>query len=435
MFKSIKALAQGLHMIQRLGGKGPTSTDLAAGGWPVLWGTDLTSAGDEVWAAMSTAEREKAYSNLDVVFTCVREIYTTFSEPELTLGYDTPDGFKTMDAHPALALLEHPNQFYTRQKFEAYFVARLILTGESFVWKWRNALKAVAELWPTPSSWCKVVPGLGSDAIASFTVRQASPKGHESNLPVVREDMMYEWLVDPASTTRGVGCIQASQHAYQVEGERENLIAEQLQHSHVPGMVVTTPEGVVMDGETKQYFRDYLKDRIGKGHRGGPLPLQGGAKVEFPNVLKDLDMHGLASMNESRICAAFGVPPIIAGLRVGLENSPWSKYSEARKSFYEETMMPLWTMAEQAYTRSLLRDEGEDQLRFHYDTTALPALQPDRREQAEVGAIAYKSGAILKNEYREVYLGLDARSDGNVYQVPISVFEQPAGDKKKEEAA
>ena len=67
-----------------------------------------------------------------------------------------------------------------------------------------------------------------------------------------------------------------------------------------------------------------------------------------------MDWPGLTSLAEARICAAFGVPAIIAGARIGIENgSQYANYSTARRSFYVETMQPLWTAVGAAFTHQI----------------------------------------------------------------------------------
>jgi phage portal protein BeeE len=70
---------------------------------------------------------------------------------------------------------------------------------------------------------------------------------------------------------------------------------------------------------------------------------------------------------ESRACACYGIPPIIIPLGVGLARSTYSNYKEARRSFAEETLQPIWRGLEEAFTRSIFGPGGPFVYRFNLE--------------------------------------------------------------------
>jgi len=92
---------------------------------------------------------------------------------------------------------------------------------------------------------------------------------------------------------------------------------------------------------------------------------------------------------EASVSAAYGLPAVVLSLLVGLKNSPWSQYSEARRSVYEDTIDPLWRMIGKTLTRQLLRPVDPDPRRHvMFDTSQVKALQPNTSQDIEDAKLA-----------------------------------------------
>jgi phage portal protein BeeE len=144
---------------------------------------------------------------------------------------------------------------------------------------------------------------------------------------------------------------------------------------------------------------------LGRGNRGKVLFLAGdGAAVEQGVPLADMDWPGISNLSETRVCAAFGVPPIIAGLRAGLENGTYSNFEQANKVFAEGKIAPLWSKLDKTFTRGLLRDEGESNraLRIAHDTREVKALQEDQDKRADRGVKLFAGGLAELDESRAI---------------------------------
>ena len=189
-------------------------------------------------------------------------------------------------------------------------VARLLLTGKSYVWKWRNGMGGVTELWPLPTHWVKnkslgtINPDPASGdtrrTISHFQVRVPGGVGgsvKKYDVPV--EDMVYRRFFDPHSLTGGSSTFTAAYRPYKLDMERGDYMIELLKNMYSPGPVLyqdEEPGRPQMDE-----MRAALRDKIGPGKRGSPLFLWGkNARVDMIAPLKDLDWAGFAAMNESQ---------------------------------------------------------------------------------------------------------------------------------------
>ena len=378
--------------------------------WTTLSGFPVWQNAGSIWRNYGARDLENAYRTHSLVMACIRAITTSVSEPPLRVVAPANAGRREgpVQGHPALDLLNAPNGFYSRNDVLQYWVARLLLTGTGYLWKWRNRNGRTLELWPIPTSWVNPVEGEGDALIAHYEIRQLG--GAPAQVPV--GDMVRLALVDPSSMTEGCAPLQAAQHDYQLDVERQNYLVEMLTNMHVPGIQVKTP-GKLTQAQ-KDDMRAALADRIGHGRRGSPLLLEGGAEVEMVAPLADMDWPGLTGLSEARICSAFGVPPILVGARIGLERSTFSNYAEARRSFYADTLKPMWAALSGALTHGLLRMEGDERVAIEFDLTQIAELQEDMTSRATRVREDWKAGLITRNEAR-AEVGRRPAPDGDVY--------------------
>ncbi|WP_206341757.1 phage portal protein [Streptomyces ureilyticus] len=108
--------------------------------------------------------------------------------------------------------------------------------------------------------------------------------------------------------------------------------------------------------------------------------------------LDQLRFPDLRTISETRICAGFGVPPVLVGAKAGLDRSTFANYAEARRSFWEETIMPDQRLIGDVIVRLLpevndstfvvprrVTQGGAVQLEAEHDGTACPARPAGRR--------------------------------------------------------
>lgn len=97
--------------------------------------------------------------------------------------------------------------------------------------------------------------------------------------------------------------------------------------------------------------------------------------------LKDANFAEVQAGGETRIAAAAGVPPVIAGLTKGLESSTYSNYSQARRRFADGTMRPLWRNAAGSLASII---DVPASARLWYDDRDVAFLREDEKDKAEI---------------------------------------------------
>jgi len=389
-------------------GTDPRGWSVVAGRWPGRW-----TKADDLLVELNHADLAAAWERHPLVNACVTEISTSAAQPRLEFGVDVNGKWRPTPGGDLADLIGRPNADYTRNDLVQLLAGRLSLHGLAYLWKWRargNKMR-LGQLWPVPTAWVR--PKLnrsGSPLIAYY----------ETDLqkaPIPPEDMGVFRRPSISSAWEGNSAGRACGGDYALDRERERYLAEMLINLKMPGLVIRSKRN--MSPEQKKALKLGLDSAIGQGRRGDALLIEGDTETELMNPLKDLDWPGLSGLLESRICMAFGVPPILVGARIGLDRSTFANYGEARKSFYHETMAPLWEALADGLTKALLRDEGDSRLsiRFRYDE--LPEFQDDEDAKARRASLLFRSGVISREVAQDI-AGVERHTVEAPTPVPVS---------------
>lgn len=409
------------------------ATKLLNSTWQIIWGDANFRNETDIWGELDDKQRMQTQKVHAVVFACLRVLGQAFSEAELQVGEFDEEGKWSNATDPrVLDLIQNPNPHLTGSEFCEYWIYHIHLTGKSFIWKWRSAM-GIEELWPVPPNWVNVIPletvvdGDNRRVIGHYEV---TPPGRSKPIRVEVEDMIYSRFIDPLNFVDGVGSLQAAYRDFKMDIEKDNYIIEMLLNLKVPGVVFKQTQD--WDKPQKDELREALDQQVGRGRRGSPLFIGGeNVAVELIAPLKDLDWPGLSALSESRICAAFGVPPLLVHNRSAMANTPLSSpnLSAAQELFYTTTMMGLWTKFADVVTKGLLRNEGMDQpIQFRFNVTDVKALQPNMLDVSKVALDSLMKGAVQVNEARsKMGLEPDPELEG-IYYLPAGVIPVRAQD-------
>jgi hypothetical protein len=189
-------------------------------------------------------------------------------------------------------------------------------------------------------------------------------------------------IPDPAAQFRGMswlapvvreimGDVAATEHKLQF-----------YENGATPNIIVTMPEK--MNPDQVQRYADVFNGK----HRGianayETLFLGGGAgnPMVVGANMQQASLKEVQGAGETRIAAAAGVPPIIAGFSEGLESATYSNYSQARRRFADGTMRPLWRNMAGSLSAIIRIAPGAE---LWYDDRDIPFLAEDVKDAAEV---------------------------------------------------
>lgn len=183
--------------------------------------------------------------------------------------------------------------------------------------------------------------------------------------------------------------------------------------------------------QIRQAWTATYSNRSGGQHSIGVLD-QYQEVVKYGASLDELDSETLRMVAESRICMAFGVPPLIVYSYVGLMRATYSNLKEAWASFWDATMSPALKEWRDFFGRTLLpeyediSDVLSERYRLNYDLSQVAALQDDVDARDKRAVLAYRAGLITLNEGRtRIGEKPDPTPAGDAYYTKPAVPQEP----------
>ncbi len=141
----------------------------------------------------------------------------------------------------------------------------------------------------------------------------------------------------------------------------------------------------VLDKEARDRLKATFAQRYeGPDNAHRTIFLEGGADLEVIGTdFRSIRFESVQAAGEARIAAAAGVPPIVAGMKAGLDTSTYNNYNSAVRSFVDVTLRPKW--------RDIAGDlasivSGPSGSHLWYDDSDIALLQQDAKDEAEINS-------------------------------------------------
>lgn len=201
------------------------------------------------------------------------------------------------------------------------------------------------------------------------------------------------------------------------------FVMSYLKNHGSPGIVVyPDDEKSSWDADTRAKIRQAIDDSYTGGSAGKTLALP--TKVTVHNMAgprQQADMATVAILPESRIAGVCGVPPVLAGLYVGLrETQTNATLRQLRLQFAEGTLLPLQRRFATALQQQvMIHIPGSEQYTVEFDNSENFYFQEDQDAIFERYGRAYERGGITLNEYREM-IGMPATNGGDSFLTDVS---------------
>jgi len=235
--------------------------------------------------------------------------------------------------------------------------------------------------------------------------------------PYLPEEMIDVKYPNPLDVLEGLGRgrspLMAAAYVGDVDNATTKFLKQFFDNAVVPFGLLKSKQKLV-DSEVARIRARIRAQYAGMSHWGDVMILDADAEYQRLGLsMQELGFEHLDARNEARICSVLKVPPILVGAKVGLDRSTFANYGEARTSFWEDTIGPLYLRFENQLNLQLAEPDFQDAW-LRYDFSNVPALRKDQTATWETAVRAFLGGVATRNEARRL-AGLpptDAAQDG-----------------------
>ena len=207
---------------------------------------------------------------------------------------------------------------------------------------------------------------------------------------------------------RGVPRLKPAWRTMKVLGSMRNFQDNFFKNGAVPGLVIKSPN--TLSEKIKERMLAAWRARYNPEAGGRrPLILDGGLELDtLSNTsFRELDFADSIKANENIILQALGVPPIL------LDSGNNANIRPNHRMYYLETILPIVRKINFAFERYFGFDLQED-------TSNIPAMQPELRDQAGFYSTLVNGGVMTPNEAR-VQMRLDPLDGLDEIRVPANI--------------
>jgi HK97 family phage portal protein len=351
-----------------------------------------------------------AYTYAALAYICIRYRATKIREAPLMVVNEGKAGEQWIPDHELNGILAEPNPDYDMGRLLEAIETFLCLTGACLLVKGRDGMGRVRTLYPLGKDEFEVVRDpTRARLYGGF-------KLYGKSQTIKPEDAIFVSYFSPADPLGATAPLDAALSHLNISQALAYRVKAHVKNAMTPGAIYVADKEWRADDEQFERLRTELASMFNGANSGRPSIAEGGGKIERGWSLKDLALGEAWKEAEATISACFAVPASLVGMLVGLENSPWSHLETAKRSFYDETILPEWNMIEGAFTRSLLREVDDNPKHLvRFDTSRVRALQKDLVAQA---ALATAAAAFTTVNERRAMIGLDRSTEDGADDIP-----------------
>jgi len=352
----------------------------------------------------------------ELVYSCIDKKAQAATDPFLIVERRNADGDYEADiGHPAAALFHFPNPFEGGDSFLRAWIAAENIVGMFAAEIVKSNLGLPVQLYPLiPTNLVPQYRNNGSGEYLDhyiYTINGRSVRFQPEELMIRRRESLGSMLSGATPLSVALGSVDA-------DIASNEYIRAFYNNGGAPSGVLNITGRQMSPDDIKRYREEWHGQYSRYGKNRGGIAIMDGSVMNYQPIgqadLTKLNSESLTSIDESRICMAFGVPPILIGAFVGLVHvNQRASVREAQEDFWMNTMSPELKSIRKFLDRTILPYFEDidaikrDEVRFNWDMSQVKALQEDIDKIHNRAAVGYKSGIYRLNEARSA-VGLDA---------------------------
>ncbi len=390
----------------------PTREEKISSTAPLIY---VMYAGNEtygVWTKRNLAQySDDAYVKCVPAYTAVNKVAKSVASVPLKVKQgdrrDSKNAKEVSSDHPLVKLLDRPNPWQGGCAFREEVIAYLMLTGNSYI----EGIgpdgdnEPPIEMYTQRPDRMRVIPS--KMGVAGYVYNfNGDRKPWPANPITGASPICHIKFFHPIDDWYGLSPVEAAGNSVDAHNFAGQWNQSLLQNGAKPsGALVYKPaetDPASLTEKQKNQIHEQLNGTIAGPRNAGRIPLLDGRLEWMQMSLSPAEMDWIEGRREDSraIAQVFGVPPLL--LNIPGDNT-YANYSEARSSFYEDTVLPLTDFFIDYLNRWLCPAYGDDIFIEAY-TETLPALETKRAARwTAVGSATW----LTVNEKRKA-TGYDA---------------------------
>lgn len=372
----------------------------------------VLNPGQPVWTPRDYKSfAEEAYVRNVIAYQAINKI----AEAVSSVRWVAYRGETEVTQSPALDLINNPNPTQSGREFIEAKIGYLMISGNSYDERIMISGQP-REMYTHRPDRMKVVPGPNGTPKA-YIYEVASSRVTWQVDEIGKSDIRHMRLFNPLNDWYGQAPVEAAAYAIDQHNEAMKWVQALLQNSARPSGALVSKGEALTDEQYNRLKAQMEMQYQGGANAGRPMLLEGG--LDWKEMgLSPTDMGVIDSKNSAArdISLAFGVPPQLLGIP---GDNTYSNYSEARLSFWEDTIIPLVDRLAEEFTAFIGEPYGVE---IRADMDQIPAIVDKRRALWEM---VNTSTVLTINEKREA-MGYDPIAGGD--QVFIGMGQIGLGD-------
>lgn len=364
------------------------------------------------------------YYKNELIYACIAR--TANSSAQVALQMTETKTGKIVESHPFLDMMQLPSEDVTQSQFLYSVLAFQKLAGNAYFeveYKNRGTPHALHPLRP---DWVRAVPSR-KEKIAEY--QYIIPGMRPIRLK--KNQVLSFPLFDPLNRYQQLSPTQVAARVGDIDNSATDFIKMYFESGGMPPGYLKTKRRL-MPGEPEKIRSDWAKNYGGWRNWSAPAVLDVDAEYHRTGfTFEELGFEFLDERNENRICMIYEVPPILINTTSGLKRSTYENYASARRSWWEDVLVPVYkSMLAVFQTKLLPLFDDSGRYTLSWDWTNVVALQEKANERWSRYLEAFKVGGITVNQL-VTELGEDPIGpSGEVYLRPMTMIEVPAKQPK-----
>lgn len=364
------------------------------------------------------------YKKNELIYSCITKKADTAALPRMVVT-DIKSGEPKPD-HQLQAVLNQPNPHMTGYNFAFLTILFLDLAGRAYWEIVRSRAGRIVQLWPLRPDWMYPIKS-GTEFISGYEYRVPTHK----LITLDTRDVLDFKLYDPINLYSGLAPVSVAARIGDTDNSTTDFIKLFFEKGGMPPGIISSKLRL-QDKDIKVMRKRWRKRYGGWKKWIDPAILDKDATYQKIGLtFKEMGFETLDARSEARICMVLKVPPILVGAKVGLDRSTFSNYAEARKSFWQDTMIPQYKLIVDECNSALSSEYPNVVIKWDYSD--VPALRDDEKEIWERSNKALVSAGITRNEFRD-FVGLGPVANGDVFLQSLTFEEVPAKTAGRKDA-